>query len=182
MKKILIRGGIAVVAIIVVAVVILIFSINTIAANEIESAGSEALGVKTTVGSVDIGIIAGRTTISDLQIANPPDYKGDFLKLGEGVVGVNLGSLLSDRIEIRQFTLKDLDVQLIQRVNGSNVSTILSNASKPTPGEDDSGEDTSTSSERKFIIDKLELDNIQITISVQPVSAATKPSKVTSLE
>ena len=45
MKKLIIRGVLGLFGLLVVGVVILYFTINTIAANQIESAATDALGV-----------------------------------------------------------------------------------------------------------------------------------------
>lgn len=181
MKKLLLRGLLVVIGLLVGLVVLLYFTINTIAAREIESAATDALGVETSLGSVRISLFEGSTEITDLDVANPPDYPGEFLVLGDGRVGVDLGSLLSDRIEVKEFTLKDIRLSLIQRTSGSNVGTILDNINRGSDGGDSGGKPAPDSGGegRKFIIDRLEVDDIAISISVEPISDATKPSKVT---
>ena len=180
MKKFLFRGVLVLIGLVIAVVIVLYFTINTIAANEIESAATDTLGVKTTVGAVRISLFEGRTEIVDLDIANPSGYDGEFLVLGNGVLGVNLGSLLSERVEVEEFTLKDIQLSLIQRADGSNVGAILDNINKgPSDDQADKETDKDDSDGQKFIIDKLEVDNVQIAISVQPISDATKPSKVT---
>lgn len=179
MKKLIIRGVLGLFGLLVVGVVILYFTINTIAANQIESAATDALGVKTSVGAVRISLFEGRTEILDLDIANPKSYDGEFLTLGDGVLGLNLGSLMSDRVEVKEFTLKDINLSLIQRADGSNVGTIIDNASKGSgDGSDDDSKDDS-SDERKFIIDKVEIDNVQVAISVEPLTSSREPTKLT---
>lgn len=179
MKKFLFRGLLVLVGLVIVLVIVLYFTINTIAAREIESAATDALGVETTVGAVRISLFEGRTEILDLDIANPTGYDGEFLVLGDGVVGVNLGSLLSERVEVKEFTLKDIKLSLIQRADGSNVGAILDNINKGSSDKPSDDAPKDDSDPQKFIIDRLEVDNVQIAISVQPISDATKPSTVT---
>ncbi|MCP4908160.1 MAG: hypothetical protein GY910_24575, partial [bacterium] len=76
MKKFLFRGLLVLVGLVIVLVIVLYFTINTIAAREIESAATDALGVETTVGAVRISLFEGRTEILDLDIANPTGYDG----------------------------------------------------------------------------------------------------------
>ena len=47
MKKFLFRGFLVLIGLVIAAVIVLYFTINTIAANEIESAATESLGVGT---------------------------------------------------------------------------------------------------------------------------------------
>lgn len=179
MKKFLFRGLLVLVGLVIVLVIVLYFTINTIAAREIESAATDALGVETTVGAVRISLFEGRTEILDLDITNPTGYDGEFLVLGDGVVGLNLGSLLSERVEVKEFTLKDIKLSLIQRADGSNVGAILDNINKGSSDKPSDDAPKDDSDPQKFIIDRLEVDNVQIAISVQPISDATKPSTVT---
>ena len=179
MKKLVIRGALLLAGVVVAGVLVLYFTINSIAASEISSAASSALGVKTSVGAVRISLFEGRTEITDLDIANPTDYSGEFLTLGKGILGLNLSSLMSDRVEVKEFTLRDINLSLIQRTNGSNVGTIIDNASK---GSGDSQEDApvdDAGDDRKFIIDKVEIDNVQVAISVEPLTSERAPTKVT---
>lgn len=178
MKKLLVRGALVVVAVIVVLVVIVIFSINSIAKSAIVSAGTSTLGVKTSLSSISIGIFSGRSEIRDLAIANPDGFTGDFLDLTDGVLDVNLGSLLSEQIEIREISLDGLGVEFLQKLTKSNVSEILANIDKSTGGgeSDTSSDKDDDSSERKFIIDQLKITNVKVTIGIEPISTATKPS------
>ena len=186
MKKILIRGSVVVLLVIVILVIILIFSINTIAKSAIASAGTSALGVKTSVSSVSIGIFSGRSELRKLSIENPEGFTGDFLDLSDGVLDVNLGSLLTNKVKIREISLDGLAVEFLQKLSKSNVSVILDNINKSTGddsgGDAPSGDDDSKSSERKFIIDQLKITNVKVTIGVEPISSATNPSTVTIKE
>ena len=182
MKKFIVRTLVIVVTLLVIGLAVLYFTINAMIASEIESAATDALGVETTVGSFRISLFEERTTISDLDIANPKGYDGEFLTLKHGLLGVNLGSVFSDRIEIKELTLKDIKLNLIQRLQGSNVGTIIDNASGPPSG--DSSDDETKSSDnggddQKFIIDKVLIENVQVTFSLEPLTSAREPTKLT---
>ena len=68
---------------------------------------------------------------------------------------------------------------MIQRADGSNVGAILDNINKGSSDKPSDDAPKDDSDPQKFIIDRLEVDNVQIAISVQPISDATKPSTVT---
>jgi hypothetical protein len=179
MKKLLIRGSLIVLALIVVLVVVFIFTIDSIAKSAIASAGTSALGVKTSVGKVSIGIFSGRSEITDLAIKNPEGFTGDFLDLSDGVLDVSLGSLLTDKVKVKEIALDGLSVEFLQKLDGSNVSIILDNVDKAT-GDDESKDQKETdSSEKKFVIDQLKVTKIKVTIGIEPLSSATKPSTLT---
>ena len=182
MKKFVLRGLVVILTLLVIGVAVLYFTINATIASKIETATTEALGVDTTLGSFRISLFDEQTTISDLVIDNPKGYDGRFLTLKEGLLGVALGSLFSDRIEIKEFTLKDIDLNLIQRLNGSNLGTIIDQASGSPSEGDASSADTDTDTdtdEQKFIIDKILIENVKITFSLEPVTSERQPTKLT---
>ena len=114
--------------------------------------------------------VRGRTEITDLDIA--------INRLQRGVPHPREGHtqpepLLPDVGSGRGqgVPLRDINLSLIQRTNGSNVGTIIDNASK---GSGDSQEDApvdDAEDDRKFIIDKVEIDNVQVAISVEPLTS-----------
>ena len=178
MKKFIFRGLLVIVGLLVVGLTILYFTINTMIASEIETAATDALGVDTTVDSFEISLFEERTTISGLDIANPKGYDGEFLTLKRGVLGVDLGSVFSERIEIKLITLRDIELNLIQRLNGSNVGTIIDHASG-SPSDNDSKSTDDGSDPQKFIIDKVLVKNVQVTFSLEPVTSERQPTKLT---
>ena len=180
MKKFVLRGLVVILTLLVIGVAVLYFTINATIASKIETATTDALGVDTTLGSFRISLFDEQTTISDLVIDNPKGYDGRFLTLKEGLLGVALGSLFSDRIEIKEFTLKDIDLNLIQRLNGSNLGTIIDQASgSPSEGDASSADTDTDTDEQKFIIDKILIENVKITFSLEPVTSERQPTKLT---
>ena len=180
MKKFLVRGFIGIVALIVIVILLVMFFINSIAKSAITTAGSSTLGVDTSLDSISIGLLSGHSSIDGLAVANPKGFDGDFLDLSEGVLDVNLSSLLGDVIEVKQVGLDGLQIQFIQKIGGSNVNKILdnvkasSNASPDTPSKDSASSDSS----RRFIIDELKVTNVKVSVAVEPISKATAPSTI----
>ena len=179
MKKTIKRIILGLILVVITGVLVLYFTLNTIVASEIESAATDALGVETTVGSVGIGLFKGRSTIADLQIDNPKGYTGKFLTLDEGILGVNIGSVFSDRIEVKEITLENIHLDLIERVGGSNLGTILDHANSGSSDEK-SSESTPASAgdEQKFIIDLVSVKDVEITIAMEPLTSEHQPTKL----
>lgn len=180
MSKFIVRALIIIVLIVVILLTLAVVFINSIAKAAITSAGSSVLGVPTSVSSVEIGILSGHSELTDLEIQNPKDYPGTFLKLSDGILDVNLGSLLGSSIEVKEIAFEGIDLAFIQKLNGSNVDVILDNVKKNTASSDDSASDDSKDSSggRKFIIDELKITEVAVAVSVEPISSATKPSVV----
>ena len=181
MKKFIVRGTIGIVALIVILVLLVTVFINSIAKSAITTAGTSTLGVDTSLDSISIGLFSGHSSIDGVSVANPKGFDGDFLDLSEGVLDVNLSSLLGDVIEVRQIALEGLNVQFVQKIDGSNVSRILDNVKGSTSeGSDKPAKDESDpGSSRKFVIDQLKVTNVKVSVAVEPISSATAPSTVT---
>ena len=180
MKKFLVRGSISVVGLVVLLIVCVIIFINSIAKSAITNAGTSTLGVETSLDSISIGLFSGQSSIDGLSVANPKGFDGDFLDLSEGLLDVNLSTLLGDVVEVKQIALDGLQIQFVQKLGGSNVSTILANVkSSSSAATDEPAKDTqSTDPSRKFVIDELKVTDVKVAVSVEPLSAATAPSTV----
>lgn len=174
MKKIILRVVAIVAAILVVAATILYFTINSIIASEIASAGTDALGVKTTVGSFRLSLFEESTSIGDLDIANPSGFDGEFLVLERGRIALDLGSVFSDRIEIRDISLHGIKLDLVESVKGSNVGKIIDHTSSDSDSSSDSSSDDS--SPQKFIIDRILVKDVEVKITVEPVTSQRQPT------
>ena len=182
MKKFIVRGSILIVALFLILVFLVMFFINSIAKSAITSAGTSTLGVSTSLDSINIGLLSGHSTIDGLEVANPKGFGGDFLDLSEGVLDVNLSTLLGDVIEIKQVSLDGLKVQFVQKMDGSNVSHILDHVKNSTGSSSDektASDKSSSDSSRKFVIDELKVTNVKVSVAVEPLSSATAPSTVT---
>ena len=137
---------------------------NDIVKKGIQDGGTYAMGVPTTVGSVDIGLTSGTFAMTKLQIANPPGYTGpSFVTMGDTKVAVSINSLSQDVIEIPTFSLADIEVTLQRKDGGSNYQVILDNLKKlssgstsPAPGE----------KEKKLIINDLTIKNVRVNVDL----------------
>lgn len=174
--KSLIGTLIKIVAVLLIVVVGLgvagIFYIDSVARAAIEVAGTQALGVKTTVDKVSIGLLSGQAGLNDLNVANPPDYKSQhFLALGEGSVTVTPASLLENVIRVPKIEFSDIDISFEQNVGGkSNVDVILANLKKFAGDGSSSG--GGGGSEKKFVVDELTITNVTVTARAQGMPIA----------
>ena len=106
-------------------------SIDYIAKAGIEAGGTYALGVKTTVDSVSLGLLSGQARVNDLAIANPEGFKTPHLMQADRIdVAVKTGSLLGDTIQVDKFEIDGLDLNLEQKVGATNISALLDNIKK----------------------------------------------------
>jgi hypothetical protein len=161
----------AVILIVVLVILILIDVMGSKAVKiGIEVGATKALNVAVKVGDVDLSLTGGRLGIKKLSIDNPPGYEHDkMLELNEARVAVNIKSLFSDTVKIKEFYLDGMEVVLEQRgVTSNNIQDIISSietkekeASKPAEPSEPSG--------KKLQIETLEISNVTVKAKLLPV-------------
>jgi len=185
MKKLkLLRIIILVVVVLVVGAVVAVhlFAGRALKAG-IETAGTRKLEVGVQVADVDLSLLAGRVGLSNLQIDNPPGYQHErLLELRSGRVEADIGSLLTDTVNIRDIKLDGVVVTLEQRgVTSNNLQDVIAKIrSKHKPDSEPSG--------KKLHIDNLEISNVEVKLKALPVpgkmdtvTLKLKPIKMTDL-
>ncbi len=152
----------------VLLLVVLLFVVgyfaDDLAKGAIETAGSEALGVPTTVESCHVGFITSSFGMKKLAVANPEGYGGgNFLALGEGKTEVNAFSLFGDKVHVPSIELTGTRLTLVQDVSGSNYAKILDNLEKwQGPSDDKGGEG------KRFVIDRLTIKDTVVEVKPSP--------------
>lgn len=153
------------VALCVVAVVVAFYSIDTIAKRAIESGGTYALGVPTTVKSASVGILGGTFSMSGLNVANPSGFgTSPFLSLGDAGVAVSFASLREPVVVLPRLSLENLNVSLEKKGGTANYNVILDNLKKLSSGN--SSSKPSGGSEKKFVIQELSLKHINVGVDL----------------
>jgi hypothetical protein len=157
----------AVIVILVAAVVVFVnlFADRAVKAG-IETAATKTLNVGVTINSLDLSILGGKLALQDLIIKNPPGYQHDkLLQLKTANIAVDVRSLLSDVVNIKEIKLDGAEVVLEQRgVSGNNLQDImksLPSAPKTEAGAQPSG--------KKLHIDSLEISNITVKAKLLPI-------------
>ena len=173
MKKLAILvGGLVILLVAVVAVVFV--SIDAIARAAIERGSTYALGVPTTLGSANIGILSGEFTMKDLDVANPDGFDGGyFFQLDEGFVAVSLGSLRQDTVEITTLALTGVRMNLQKKGGRANYTVITENLKRLESGET-AGEERNRAEEdgergKNFMIHEIVIRDVHVTVDVLPI-------------
>ncbi len=161
---------IIILAVIVVLVVVVVVLVNLFADRAvkigIESAATKALNVGVSVDDVKLSIMAGKLALGNLVINNPPGYQYDkLLQLQNAKIAVDIRSLLSDMVNIKEIKLDGAEVTLEQKgITGNNLQDIiksLPSAPKTEAGAQPSG--------KKLHIDNLELSNVTVKAKLLPI-------------
>lgn len=121
---------------VVIAVVIVILSLDGIVKAGIEKGGSIAMGVGTEVESVSMGIFGGDFAIDKLKINNPKGFEGrKFLQLGHLGCQISMRTLMGDKVEVDEISLKGVEVSLMKRDGQFNYKVIMDHLAELGGGE-----------------------------------------------
>src|SRR5690606_2438293 len=126
-----------VLAVLLVAGLAVLISIDSFAAAAVRRGASRALGVETHLRDLDVSLLEGTVDLQELRVENPPAFDGDtFLRLGRGRASIDVGTLFTDVVELRDLTLDDLELWLEQDGAQSNWGTVLAHVRQMEEGED----------------------------------------------
>ena len=156
MKKIISRVILGVVILVVLVVVAVWLLINPIAKSAVESGASEALGVKTSLATINVSPLRGTVVMNGLNISNPEGFSSVLLMdSGRFEVEVATASLMSDTVKVRRLELDRLEMHIEHKLPFSNVAEIMKNI-KRSSGE----KDANTSDSKKVEVELVSIKNV----------------------
>ncbi len=163
-KRLVIVVVLLVVVLIVGAFVGLYF-INDLVKVGVEKGGTYAMGVKTSLGSADVGVLSGKAGLKELAVANPDGFKGgQFFGLGLAVVEVSLSSLQSDVVEVPKLELSGVRASLEKKDGKTNYKVILDNLAKLKTGKADAPQPAREG--KKFVIKELTIKDVRVSVDL----------------
>jgi len=152
-----------IIVLVIVAVALVHLFGNQALKTGIETAATKTLNVAVTVSDVDLSILGGKLSLQNLVINNPPNYQHTkLLELKDAKIAVNIKSLLSDEVKIREIRLDGANVFLEQKGLSNNINEVI----KAIPSKD---KQPSEPSGKKLHIDNLEITNITVNVKLLPI-------------
>ena len=156
----------------------------SIARAAIERGGTFALGVPTTLESLDLGLFAGRLDLTNLTVANPPGSdQSSFLQLDEATFEVSLESLSSDLVEAPLLSLSGLHLSLERKHGRTNYQPILEHLQalqSPESGSEPETEEPAPEGEQKqFVIHEVLITNVTAHLVLLPQGGKLTEVRVT---
>ena len=148
-----------------------LFWIDRLAERGIEEGGKYALGVKTEAEGVNLSLIYGELTMGEFTVGNP---EGDFetpylMRFGQFHADLKTSSIFTDTIELSEFRIGDLDINIEERLTAGNARYVMRHISDLGKGSGSSDDDDSTPSEGKgkhVRVDLVVIDNATIRYNV----------------
>ncbi len=166
--KLLIKLFVVLVLLVAIGVTAVFFYIDKIAKAGVETGGSYALGVPTTLKSADVGVFSGEFSMRGLNVANPEGFDTDhFLNLDDAGVKVALKTLRGDTVELPSLHLISLDMNLEKKAGKSNYQMVLDNLKRLESGEKPA-EDTEEEG-KGFIVREIIIKDIVVHVDLLPI-------------
>jgi len=152
-----------IIVLIILAVVLVHLFGNRALKAGIETAATKTLNVAVSVGDVDLSIMGGKLSLQNLVINNPPDYQHKkLLELKDAKIEVDVWSLLSDTVKIKEIKLDGANVVLEQKGISNNIQDVM----KSIPAKD---KQPAEPSGKKLHIDNLEITNTMVKVKLLPI-------------
>ncbi|MFG0320335.1 MAG: hypothetical protein ACF8XB_23890 [Planctomycetota bacterium JB042] len=117
----------------------------------VETGGSWAFGSDTALGGASLNLLGGSVGLNELTVANPQGFsEGNAIRVGDLGVKTDVGSLMSDVIEVEFIDIASPELTLELSTGGTNLGALLdhlderakslsSGESKPEPAPEDDG-------------------------------------------
>lgn len=122
--------------VIIAGFIIFTLMIDSLIKSGIEEVGSEMTGTKVTVERVSVSPFSGEGTIQGLKVANPDDFERDDLLRFESLeISLDLKSIFSDEIVIKELIIKGPELYVIQKLPDNNLIMVMNNLQSVQPNE-----------------------------------------------
>ena len=149
----------------------------------VEKAGTQALGVRTELEKANLSFLGGALKLNGLAVGNPEGYQTEhLLTIGTCSTAVEIGSLLSDTINVSTIEIDSIVLTIEQKGLKSNLGEILDRISQmkgeePTePKEPADGEAPG----KQVAIQKIQITNAAVELKLLPLpgQASAVPIKL----
>ena len=167
MKKKVIAGGIAIVAIVIaVAAFYLLSNLNSLIAGAIEKHGSDVTDTSVSVSGVDISLREGRGSIKGLRVASPEGFEAsDAFSLGDITVDIDLTSVREDPVVIDEIRIRAPVVNAeVTRTGASNIDELRKRVQAYAAGASGGGGDKSGGETKNFRIKRFVFEQGRIEV------------------
>lgn len=178
MKKWLIRIVIAVVVLIVLVVVAVGLFLDSGIKKGVETVGPMVAKVPVKLDGVSVSILSGSGKVKGLVIGNPEGYKtASAIQVGTAELALQPGSLLSDKIVIKNITVQAPEVTFETDLKGNNLSKIIANLQEFGGTNEPAKPQAQAKASRKLQVDNFDITGGKINVSVTALGSksATVP-------
>lgn len=142
MSKAFKNTGLGIIIVLIAGYIFVNLYIDQIVKSGIEDMGTEMTQTQVTVDGISISPFSGKGTISGFKVENPEGYSVEnAIVIHNFHIGLDLKSLFTDQIVVRDISIKSPSVYVEQKVPGNNLKTLMNNVEKSSSSEKSSGVD-----------------------------------------
>lgn len=172
--KFLIRLGLVGLALVVLLTAAVFLFLDDGVRRAVEVGGTHTLGLETRLEAVEISLLGSSVSMSGLSVANPPGYdEASFLELRQGSVDLPLTDLTSRVVRVPEVELLGVGLHIENGPEGRNYKKVLDSLerfrkAKKEGGEDAGGTGASSGGGMRFVIERLVIDEVDVSIDLVP--------------
>jgi len=162
--------AIGVVVLLVAGLGVLYMSLNRVIRSAVENYGPQATKSEITLGSVNVSPFSGNASLSNLVVGNPQGFKTpSAFKLGAMRMSLDVRSLLSDRVAIREVVITAPEVTYEPGPGGSNLAVLQKNVDAYTGGGGPAPSPGAQKGGKAVTIDRLRIEKATLNVSAIPL-------------
>lgn len=144
--------------------------IDSIVRGAVEKGATYATGVETKLASADVGLLSGRLELEGLDIANPPSFRAEpFLHLDSARASWDGSTVLSQKIEMDEFALEGVTLNIERTSKQSNYGVILDNLKKLSSGAEKPPADDAGGEKRHLRIRRIVIRRVEVGLHLSGV-------------
>ena len=167
LKKVFIGIGV----VLVVLVVVVALFLGPIIKGAVETVGPQVAGVEMTLEKAGVNLLTGNVKLKGLIIGNPEGFKTpSLMELGQFVVDLDMGSLFTDTIVIKQIHIDGPQITYERGLKASNFSTLQKNLAPDEKDEDKEPEEKVAKEKKapakKVVIEDFLFENGNVHVSI----------------
>jgi uncharacterized protein involved in outer membrane biogenesis len=167
MKKVLLYGGIAVVALALVGYVTMQFFLGSIVKAGVNKFGPGITQTKVELNAANISPLSGVGTLSGFTVGNPQGWSAtNAFSLGKVHIDLEPFSIFDDHIVINEIVIEQPEFLYETKIVASNIGDLLKNIERSLGGGTAPEPKTDSGQPVKMVIKKLVLREGKVTLSV----------------
>lgn len=171
MKKLLVGAALALAGLLIVTL-ILFLSLGSLVKKGVETIGPRLTQVEVRLDGARLFPWSGRGQLTGLFVGNPPGYKTpSAIQVGEIALDVQVPSLWSDKVVIRELHLVAPEITFEGGLSGNNLSTIMANVEQASGGGAPPADQPA--SQRRFEVQDLLIKDAKIHVSLTGLAGKT---------
>ena len=180
MKKLIIRGVVVLLVLLVVAVGVSIYFLGSIVKKGVETVGPQITGTEIKLDSATLSLLSGSGKLKGLLVGNPEGFKTESaIKVGSVGVGVVAGSVFSDKVHVTQVNVQAPEITFEGGLKGNNLSKLLDNVQAAAGGSNKSSATSKDkSSSKKLQVDDFVISGGKINLSIDAGPLGAKSATV----